>query len=267
MTVLLAHDIERLCTNGEPMIQPFCTSRLRAASYQLTLGPDIHIGGEHKRLTEGKPVVLPPHQVAVVCTQETLWIPRHVIARWSLRVTNIYEGLLWTGGPQVDPGWKGQLFCPIYNLAERPVVLQLGQPMFTIDFSFTSPLCRRYIEMKRDAANYPKVWFQTDTPITLSAHDKHRLRSAPYEALRELRELSSFRSTATAAVTLMLLVLTLMVGGLAVVAGSQQANLTISIGDFVFWLVVGVVLFLVLGLVVVNAQLLWKFRKLLSADI
>ena len=63
MTVLLAHDIERLCKTSEPMIEPFCTSRLRAASYQLTLGPDIHIGGEEQRLEPGKPVVLHPHQV------------------------------------------------------------------------------------------------------------------------------------------------------------------------------------------------------------
>ena len=111
-------------------------------------------------------------------------------------MTNIYEGLLWTGGPQVDPGWKGQLFCPIYNLAERPVVLELGQPMFTIDFSCTSRISKRYIERKRDTTNYPKVWFKTDTPITLSAHDRNRLRSAPYEALRELRELRYFRRAA-----------------------------------------------------------------------
>ena len=264
MTVLLAHDIERLCKTSEPMIEPICTSRLRAASYQLTLGPDIHIGGEEQRLEPGKPVVLHPHQVAVVCTLETLWIPRHVIARWSLRVTNIYEGLLWTGGPQVGPGWKGHLFCPIYNLAERPVVLELGQPMFTIDFSCTSRISKRYIEMKRDTTNYPKVWFKTDTPITLSAHDRNRLRSAPYEALRELRELRYFRRAANVGGTLVLLVLTLMVGGLAVVAGSQKAELKITINDLVFWIAVGVVLFLVCALAVVNELILWKLRKLLS---
>ena len=163
-------------------------ARLRPASYQLTLGPDIHIGGEERRLKKGERVILRPHQVAVVCTAEELWIPRHMIARWGLRVGNIYEGLLWTGGPQVDPGWKGRLLCPIYNLAERPVELKLGQALFTIDFSYTTPITKRYIAMKRDTEKYPDVWFKSRTPTTLSAHDKYRLRSAPYEALRELRE-------------------------------------------------------------------------------
>ena len=159
MTVLLADEIERKCTGAEPMIAPFSRARLRPASYQLTLGSDIHIGGEERRLKRDEQVILRPHQVAVVCTAEELWIPRNIIARWSLRVTNIYEGLLWTGGPQVDPGWKGRLFCPIYNLAERPVVLKLGQGMFTIDFSRTTPVAERYIAMKHDTKKYPKVWF------------------------------------------------------------------------------------------------------------
>ena len=264
MTVLLADEIEKLCTHAEPMIAPFDSTRLRPASYQLTLGPDMHIGGQERRLKEGEQVILQPHQVAIVCTAEELWIPRHIIARWSLRVTNIYEGLLWTGGPQVDPGWKGPLFCPIYNLAERPVVLKLGQAMFTIDFSRTTPVSKRYITMKQDAKTYPKVWFEASTPTTLSAHDRHRLRSAPYEALRELRELRYFRNAAGVAGTLMMLVLTLMVGGLAVIAGSQKVDLKIPIDELVFWFAVGVILFLVLVLLAFNGFVLWKLRKFLS---
>ena len=248
------------------MIAPFSSARLRPASYQLTLGPDIHIGGEERRLKKGERVILRPHQVAVVCTAEELWIPRHMIARWSLRVGNIYEGLLWTGGPQVDPGWKGQLFCPIYNLAERAVVLELGQPFFTIDFSYTTTITKRYIDMKRDTKKYPKVWFEANTPTTLSAHDKHRLRSAPYEALRELRELRHFRGAATLAGTGMLLVLTLMVAGLAVVGGAQSTGLKVPINELAFWFSVGGSAFLALLSIVVTLFIFWKLRKLVWED-
>ena len=124
MTVLLADEIQALCKGSDPMITPFFASQLRPASYQLTLGREAHVGGKNKRIDIDKKIVLEPHQVAVVSTFETIKIPRNMIARWSLRVTNIYEGLLWTGGPQVDPGWEGYLFCPIYNLAERIIVLK-----------------------------------------------------------------------------------------------------------------------------------------------
>ncbi len=157
MTVLLADEIDRLCAvedKSKAMIDPYCPSRLRPASYQLTLGDEANVGGEYKRVDHSEGIVLEPHQVAVVCTRETLRIPRDLIARWSLRVTNIYEGLLWTGGPQVDPGWEGQLFCPIYNLAERTVILKYGDPLFTIDFVRTTGITSRLKEMKKDRQAY-----------------------------------------------------------------------------------------------------------------
>ena len=128
----------------------------------------------------------------------------------------IYEGLLWTGGPQVDPGWVGQLPCPIYNLAEREVELRYGDPLFTIDFIRTTAITPEYIGLSRDR-KYKKTWFN---PVrrTLSEHDSHRLHSAPFEALRELRELTRFREFAIAAITLMFVVLGIMVAALNVVA-------------------------------------------------
>ena len=94
MTVLLADEIKKLCENeSAPLIEPFNPKQLKPASYQLTLGGEANVGGEHKLIDKDNGIILDPHQVAVVCTHETLRIPRDVIARWSLRVTNIYEGL------------------------------------------------------------------------------------------------------------------------------------------------------------------------------
>ena len=217
MTVLLADEILRLCEIDTPMIEPFSPSQLRPASYQLTLGAEIHVGGEDKLLNQSDGIVLEPHQVAVVCTREKLRIPRDIIARWSIRVRNIYEGLLWTGGPQVDPGWEGPLFCPIYNLAERKVVLKYGDPMFTIDFTHTTEIGNAYKELKQKP-EYSRVWFMPRPDTTLAEHDRHRLHSAPYETLREVRELSRFREIGYGAIGLMFAVLAIMVAALAVLA-------------------------------------------------
>ena len=117
--VLLADEIRYFSTSedipaDQRLIDPFEPARLRAASYQLTLGNQVHVGGIHHLMLDTKPLILEPHQVAVVSTREVLRIPRFFVARWSIRVRKIYEGLLWTGGLQVDPGWVGHLFCPIY---------------------------------------------------------------------------------------------------------------------------------------------------------
>ena len=271
MTVLLADEIKKLCVHEdgspveEPMIQPFCPRRLRAASYQLTLGDEVHVGGT-KELLSHHPngIVLRPHQVAVVSTRENLRIPRDLVARWSLRVTNIYEGLLWTGGLQVDPGWEGPLFCPLYNLAERPVVLRHEMPFFAMDFVRTTPLGVEYDKLKNDKL-YPGVWFQPQRR-TLEEHDSHRLRSAPYEALRELRELRYFRNFGYIAVTLIMLVLTFMVAALAIVAVQPTVE---PDGPFLsFWpmtALVGSGVSIVLSLAAIGVGVLvwWRFRNIL----
>ena len=220
--VLLADEIRYFSTSNEiPMdhrlIEPFEPERLRPASYQLTLGNEVHVGGKPHVMSSSNPTVnLEPHQVAVVSTREILRIPRFLVARWSIRVQKIYEGLLWTGGPQVDPGWIGQLFCPIYNLSEREVELRCGDALFTIDFIRTTPVTEDY-EIMVKKPEFKKAWF---TPVrrTLSEHDSNRLHSAPYEALHDLSELTRFRELALGAVALIFVVLGVMVAALGVLA-------------------------------------------------
>lgn len=213
-SALLADEIEAYCLADPPMIEPYEPGRLRPASYQLTLGRELHLGGQHRILTKKEPLILEKHQVAVVSTRETIRVPRFLIARWSLRVTKIYEGLLWTGGPQVDPGWDGHLFCPIYNLAEREVELSLDDPLFTIDFTRTTGMTPNYFEMRE---RLPRTWF---TPVrqTLSEHDSHRLHSAPYETLRDLSALTQFRNFATVALGVAFVALAAVIAALAAVA-------------------------------------------------
>lgn len=42
------------------------------------------------------------------------------------------------GGPQVDPGYIGHLYCPIYNLSDKEVALHIGEPIAVIDFVKTT---------------------------------------------------------------------------------------------------------------------------------
>ncbi len=219
LETVLADEILRLCDvedKSKAMIDPFCPSRLRPASYQLTLGDEIHVGGEYHSLSKSGPVTLPPHQVAVVSTHEELRIPEHLVARWSLRVAKIYEGLLWTGGPQVDPGWNGQLFCPIYNLAERNVVLKCGDPLFTIDFVRTTDVSGEYNRLKEDPT-FPEIPFSVKRR-NLADHDRYQLHSAPYEELRALGGLTDFRNFAIALFAVMFTAIAAVVAAVGVIA-------------------------------------------------
>ncbi len=137
--VLLSDEIIFYAENHD-LITPFNRSNLKPAGYELTVGDEYFLSGEFHRITErdNPKITIPPFEVAVLKTGETLCIPRYLIARWNIRVRHAYSGLLWVGGPQVDPGWVGHLFCPIYNLSDRPVVLQVGEPIAVMDFVKTT---------------------------------------------------------------------------------------------------------------------------------
>lgn len=184
---------------------------LDAASYKLRLGNEAHVGGRWVQISEKDPLVIPPHQVAVVKTYEFVNLPRYLIARWNLRVKWVYEGLLWVGGPQVDPGWQGELYCPIYNLAEREVVVPYRERFFTMDFSRTTP----YREKNSTTGYEPKQHTGDARAKTLQGHDIHRLRSAPFESLQQLASLGTRVNSFS---NFTFLVLAVMIAAIGVVA-------------------------------------------------
>ena len=225
-----------------PLIDPFDQELLRAARYELRLGDEVHLGGSPHRLDEGNPfLVLKPHQVAVVKTHEFLRIPRFLIARWNLRVTMVYEGLLWVGGPQVDPGWAGHSYCPIYNLAERDIHLEYKQPIFTMDFVRVYPTKVKRFQARRR---------------TIDQHDIHRLKSAPFE---ELSRLLNLEPRFYAALGIMFVILALIIAIVGVIVASPVFD---SVGKLKnIWLPWMIALSVVTGVsLVLNLFIIWRFR-------
>jgi len=184
-SVLLSKEIKYYCTqvssNEQKLIHPFNPDNLRPANYDLSLGEECQIGGKPIILSDDTSfLIIPAHQVAVVSTLEKINMPRFLIARWNLRVKLVYEGLLWVGGPQVDPGYQGKLYCPLYNLSNRAVMLRYKDPIFTIDFVRTTPF-------NDNDEEYLK--FKPSRKSTLFAHDVYRLTSGPFQAFNEVQEI------------------------------------------------------------------------------
>jgi deoxycytidine triphosphate deaminase len=136
--VLRSDRIKHYCKENCKLIDPSDVEFLRPAGYDLRVGFHYAIGGEAKTLNYGETVTIGPYQVAVIQTLETLNIPEFLIGRWNIRVGLAYKGLLWVGGAQVDPGFRGKLSCPIYNLSTQPVKLKCGDELAMIDFVTTT---------------------------------------------------------------------------------------------------------------------------------
>jgi deoxycytidine triphosphate deaminase len=139
--VLLSDEIE-FYVQRYKLIDPCNPANLKPAGYELTVGDEYMIGGNTKRLSkeaDKDTLIIPPFEVVVIKTGERVNLPRFLIARWNIRVRWAYKGLLWVGGPQVDPGYVGYLFCPIYNLSDKAVTLRLGDQIALMDFVKTTP--------------------------------------------------------------------------------------------------------------------------------
>jgi deoxycytidine triphosphate deaminase len=226
--VLVSSEIEKLAKDHN-MIHPFYRDkkRLKPAAYHLSLGEHYRIGKKNKLLSDKDPYLqIKPYQVAIVETWEELDLPKNVIGRWNLSISGVYKGLLWVGGPQVDPGFKGHLYCPLYNLSTLPVTLVFKEPFATMDFVRTTPgYSVPFDQRRRKMSDY----------VTM-------LESAPEDTLKKVNEV---RRRVQVFETTMLTTIGIIIAALAIIAGSSVKP------DFAtLWIIIGAVATFVSGLLI-----------------
>ncbi len=221
--ILLSDEI-RHYVDTFSLIDPFKEESLKAAGYELSIGDEYVLGGERKELKNHGEIRIPPFNVVVIKTEETINLPRFLIARWNIRVSWAYQGLLWVGGPQVDPGWVGHLFCPIYNLSDKKVVLRAGDPIALMDFVTTTPF------NPTKSKEYPRP----PKRILLDEYGAEELKSALYtEAKKRIDEIqadaqsriASIESKVELFIGVSLVVITILFAVLAVFTTISQPTL------------------------------------------
>ena len=111
-------------------------SMVRGASYDLRLGDEYYYGGKIQKLSDKKPfLTIEPYDYAIVSCIETAWMPRDVIAKFGLTVGLFCQGVILSNGPQIDPGFRGTLFCLLFNTSNRAIHLKRGKHYATIEFN------------------------------------------------------------------------------------------------------------------------------------
>jgi deoxycytidine triphosphate deaminase len=160
--VLLSDRIKHYCTQYQ-LVWPYHDKQLRPAAYSLSVGRNYSILGKPGALNDGMSLTIEPYQVAIIETYETINMPEYLIGRWNVRTKMAYKGLLWVGGAQVDPGFRGHLCCPIYNLSTEPVPLAFREYLAEIDFATTTPfedeLCKKFPWADRKMVVFPQYPF------------------------------------------------------------------------------------------------------------
>lgn len=108
---------------------------ITGAAYDLRLGSEYYYGGEPGNLTDKEAFLrIEPYEYALVTSQEITRFPRDVTGRFDLAVSLFCQGIILSNGPQVDPGFKGTLWCLLFNTTNDVIHLKLGQHYATIEF-------------------------------------------------------------------------------------------------------------------------------------
>lgn len=112
------------------------SNQVKGASYDLRLGDEYYYDGKILRLSDKNPfLTIEPYDYAIVSCKETACIPRDVIGKFGLSVGLFCQGIILSNGPQIDPGFRGTLFCLLFNTSNRPVHIKRGQHYATIEFN------------------------------------------------------------------------------------------------------------------------------------
>jgi len=139
--VLLSDEIEYYIAHYK-LVDPAKSDNIKAASYELRVGKKYAIGNKVFSLSDGGVLTFPKFEVVVVEILETINMPDFIIGRWNIRTRWAYEGLIWVGGPQVNPGFRGRIMCPLWNLSDKEISIPYGEAIAVLDFSTTTPVTK-----------------------------------------------------------------------------------------------------------------------------
>ena len=136
--VLLSDQIHFLA-DEVGLIDPFDEKLLRPAAYDMRIGNAYYVDDVRKDLKD-EAIEIPANGLVYIRTKEKFNIPYYLIARYSLRVHQVYRGLLIDNGLHIDPGYCGYIWIPVHNFTTQPRVLTQGQEFISVEFNRTTRL-------------------------------------------------------------------------------------------------------------------------------
>lgn len=126
------------------MVFPLNEDQLNGVTLSLTIGNiAIYWDTDNEKvkvnIEQDGQFTLKSNSIAYVMIAEELRLPAYIIARFNLRVTNAYRGILLGTGPIVDPGFVGKLFIPLHNLTNNDYIFTFGESLIEMEFTKLSP--------------------------------------------------------------------------------------------------------------------------------
>lgn len=135
----------RSFVRGKALLVRADMENVQSASYDLRLGTHAWCQGKFIELDERNPSLrIPPYSYAIVTAEEEARLPRFITANYDLTVSRFMDGIILSNGPQVDPGYRGSLFCTLFNGSDVARGVTIGKHFATIQFFRTTRVTQGY---------------------------------------------------------------------------------------------------------------------------
>lgn len=142
--VVTKRSLEPLVSAGM-LLEGLGPEAVKAASCDLTVGGELWCSKEFHSLSREDPLFeIPPYSYAIVKAAERAFLPTNMVGRFDLRVGTFLNGIILSNGPQIDPGYKGDLFCVLFNASSQPFALRRNEHFATIEFTTTTTRAETY---------------------------------------------------------------------------------------------------------------------------
>lgn len=174
--VLLSDQIEFYIKEFR-LVAPYNPEALRSAQYTLRVGEEGYCAGSTFKIDEQNPLIIPPNGLVYIKIYEYFNIPYYMIARYSLRVEQVYRGLIVDNGLQVDPGFHGYINVPVYNFTKESKTLTFDERLLSVEFVKTT----RFSPNPQIEAEEEREWVRSGLvnadgyPLRLFQEEKEKL--------------------------------------------------------------------------------------------
>lgn len=148
-------------------IYPFKEENLKPSSYNLTASKFAFIkekeNGEEKQklIIKDNEIIIPPHQTAIIETEESIYVSRWITGTYHSRVKMVNKGLGHIG-TTLDPCFFGVSAIAMTNHTDKDVKIKVGEPIVTLMFYSLKSRCK---------GMHDNMTARIDTNINLDCED------------------------------------------------------------------------------------------------
>jgi deoxycytidine triphosphate deaminase len=132
---LVPQEIIKLMIKSDMLLENADLLNATGSAFDLTLDDEYYHNGAIKHLdTINSFIIMEPGDYALVGSSEIANLPRDIAGKFGLSVGLFMQGIILSNGPQIDPGFRGRLYCLLFNTSSQQFQLKRGQHYATIEF-------------------------------------------------------------------------------------------------------------------------------------